>query len=563
MPRVQGHHSGGPWSLHTPDNGGAGGNWFLDAIWVDNKNVDPAPDGTMNNPFPTLTMAIAAAVAKQDALPIGKLPTERAGTRQVFIVAGGIYDEDMLMDRGDTFYVFLSMGPVTLGNGLADNFGSTNTRDVRWRNTQAQEDADSGLVSDNRRPQLLFGDLMDFGEASSTHTAAAVAWDISGSLILQTPGGAGESTTAELHLGRVKVRGTVDGTDDFGIRNCYIYQCYFDTTFNFDNANLQVVESTEFDGPTTVASYGRLSDCEIDGGFTVGSFAPALPPGGFFHTDFSGTFTSPGNMVMDCVTNGFFVANGAVLAGGAAKVILDDCDGGGGGAGPIPSDYLQLAAPVVTAVTGPLIDIPGMAITVTLTSTAHIHGVMTFSTETAPPGGGAINGAFAVQINGVDGQEVERFLSGSTDDGIGAAQYRTAAPLPPGVYTIKGRWRRVSGARGLQLNTAQLFGWGLEGGGGGALEVTAVQAVGPYVASAGERVRYTTGVGTIRMPAGPSTNDRVAIKNVSPSVVAITVDGNGNSVEALGTYALAPIQPVAGDGIAVTYQYDGTNWIIT
>lgn len=133
-------------------------------------------------------------------------------------------------------------------------------------------------------------------------------------------------------------------------------------------------------------------------------------------------------------------------------------------AAQIPSNYVQLSAPDTT-ISNSLVDIAGMAITVTLTDTAHIHGVMTFAARSADPGGGAIYGAWAVQINGVDGQEVQRYLSGATDDGVGAVQFRTSSPLPPGTYTIKGRFRRVSGLRTLQTFSAQLFGWGIEGGG--------------------------------------------------------------------------------------------------
>ena len=319
--------------------GGGGGNWFQDAIWIDGgTTVDPGDqDGTMGAPYSTFAAAIAAAEAVQDALPIGILPTERAGTRQVFVVAGGIYDEPIEMLRGNTFYIFLVEGPVTLGNGLGSNFSSTNTRDVIWVNDAAIEDADAGGPGlGHRRPQLVIATMYDAGPMSSTHTAVASGMTISGDLVLQNPGGAAGGTTAELHLSHVKVVGDLtrdNGTDpDFGIRNCYLNRCFFDSDFNIERqggnggGNLVWVRDTEFDGLITVDSYSRIVECEIQGGMTtVTGVVPLLPPTGFFNTDFSGTFTGPaGSVALDAASNFFFKANGAALAGGATKVIIGD-----------------------------------------------------------------------------------------------------------------------------------------------------------------------------------------------------------------------------------------------
>ena len=189
----------------------------------------------MGAPFSTFAAAIAAAEAVQNSLPVGILPTQRAGTRQVFVVSGGIYDENIEMLRGNTFYIFLILGPITLGNGLGVDFSSTNTRDVVWVNDQSVEDADSGGPG-FRRPQLVIAPMYDSGPMSSTHTAVASGMTISGDLVLQNPGGAAQGTTADLHLSHVKVVGDLtrdNGVDpDFGIRNCYLNRCFFDAAFN-------------------------------------------------------------------------------------------------------------------------------------------------------------------------------------------------------------------------------------------------------------------------------------------------------------------------------------------
>ena len=306
------------------------GGWANNTFWVDANNPSPNPDGTVLNPYTTIQAAIDAAEVAQDAMSVGNSsPADRAQTRQQIIVASGFYDEDLDILRGNTFIEFLAAGPVTLGDGSAGiDFQSTTTRNVTWLNSQAQEDADAGVANQNRRPQLVFGVYPQAGEMSSTHTAIASGWDITGDLILTTPGGAGDSTTCEMHLQNVKVRGSLDATADFGGRNCYFYRCFFDgamTGTNIGGLLLQVCESCEFDGPTTVGSYGRMSLCEIDGGFTVSSFSPGIVPGGMFQCDFAGTFTGPASSLqLNGTTNYFFKTNGAVLAGGATKVILDD-----------------------------------------------------------------------------------------------------------------------------------------------------------------------------------------------------------------------------------------------
>lgn len=104
----------------------------------------------------------------------------------------------------------------------------------------------------------------------------------------------------------------------------------------------------------------------------------------------------------------------------------------------------------------------------------------------------------------------------------------------------------------------------VESGSGGGLSVTAVKTAN-YTASAGDLVRYNPSGGTftITFPAVPSTDDQVGTKNVNSSTASITLAGNGNNVESPATYSVAASQTITGDGIALIYQYDGTNWIIT
>jgi len=115
------------------------------------------------------------------------------------------------------------------------------------------------------------------------------------------------------------------------------------------------------------------------------------------------------------------------------------------------NNYIEAGPVSTTSVV--LTDITGLTFTITLPTTGRIHAIMTFWASST----GANNtGAWAININSVDGTQLQRFLSGTNDDGIGAVQMRSAV-LTAGTYTVKGRWRRVSGTGTLTTQVAQLY----------------------------------------------------------------------------------------------------------
>lgn len=322
----------GPAGLEGPTGpqgteSGTGG-FFEAALWVDASYTGAEEKGTELEPFRTISAAITEAVALQDALPVGPLRNQRGGYEQVFIIAGGVYDQPLDILRGNTFYSFYALGPVIVGNILNDGGAPVvvSPQNVTWANSQGVELSDRGGVGTSRRPQLVFGALQDVGPMSSTHTSWVSGWHFSGDLFFTTLGGAPNTSTTEVHLDHVKVYGEVGvtGGGDFGIRNCYIRDCFFDNTFNFPNANLNLVKGTEFDGLITVATWCQFVSCEIQGGMTVQSVSSNLPPQGMYLTDFAGTFTSAGDLLLDFVTNHWFKANAASTAGGGTKVFVAD-----------------------------------------------------------------------------------------------------------------------------------------------------------------------------------------------------------------------------------------------
>jgi len=114
------------------------------------------------------------------------------------------------------------------------------------------------------------------------------------------------------------------------------------------------------------------------------------------------------------------------------------------------SGYDEVTAQSTTSAV--LEDIPGLTFDIEMTKGGQICARMTV--ECSSTGAANNTGAWAISINGVDGTEIQRFLSGTSDTGAMAVQ--AAADLPAGTYTIKGRHRRAGGAGTINTDVAQL-----------------------------------------------------------------------------------------------------------
>lgn len=157
---------------------------------------------------------------------------------------------------------------------------------------------------------------------------------------------------------------------------------------------------------------------------------------------------------------------------GSAWVVLTPGSAGqhlqsqGAGADPIWALAAQLIANNFVTVAGPvattsasLVDITGATFSITVSANSRIYAIVTFEAVTSG-GGSNATGGWAININGSDGTEVQRFLSGTNDQGIGAASSRSAV-LGAGAYTVTGRHRRVAGAKTLNSQNVSLFAIGL------------------------------------------------------------------------------------------------------
>lgn len=158
----------------------------------------------------------------------------------------------------------------------------------------------------------------------TTHESYLTKPRISGKIDLSGASGIG---SIELAL-NCEIFGDAGVAIDAGaaIIQSYIYHSRLRGTVTGVNWNFQVAERSRFDGLITVNGFSLILNSRINAGLTVASAPPVgLLPSGMVSTYFAGTLTGPaGSGLMDSYTNFVFKANGALLAGGATKIIQGD-----------------------------------------------------------------------------------------------------------------------------------------------------------------------------------------------------------------------------------------------
>ena len=306
----------------------------IDELYIVAKNgSDVTGDGSLANPFLTITKAMTTITVPVDAADEKR--------RFIVLVMPGAYDEAVTMPAARIINL-MGLGPVTLGDGAGANYSSTTPRNLTI-------DINDAAEKGTGRPSYTIGTYVAAsGETSSTHVAYRAGFTISGDLVYNN---IGVASTIETTLTGVKVQGNVDGTSaGIGGINLLIYRCFFDNLFNASTALLNVVTSTEFDGLITCASYGRLVECQIQGGMTFGNINANIPPSGIFNSQIDGgTFTSANNLKVDYVTYQSLISSGAAFAGGGSaeskelviKYSVTDADGTAGWTGPAGGFYTR------------------------------------------------------------------------------------------------------------------------------------------------------------------------------------------------------------------------------
>lgn len=284
--------------------------------------VDPPHGNDLTGAFGDLSLPFQTIQAAINAVPTPAIG-DSAGSRTVWVilVSPGTYDEDLLVDITRKRIILASVGPWNLGLfNSADWQPSGTRRNITLFTTDA-------IVNDGIRNGFSIQPMLPAGEGLTTHQAYLTRPRISGAIDVSAVGG----PSLELTLS-AEVYGTTGGSGGTSIVGgaaiiqSYFYHCRFRGMLSGTNWNFQVNERTRFGGLVNVLAYSTILSCRFDAGMTVASAANAgILPGGFYDSDFAGTFTGPaGSLRLDGATNYWFKTNGAVLAGGATKVIQDD-----------------------------------------------------------------------------------------------------------------------------------------------------------------------------------------------------------------------------------------------
>jgi hypothetical protein len=183
---------------------------------------------------------------------------------------------------------------------------------------------------DSIRNSLMISTLSSVGEGSTTHISYNTGPRISGRLIINDNHVGGTTKELMIQAQIYDADGTgasIDYASGTGGLNTYLWKSRLASALTGVAAKpfLQIADSTRFDGLIDIDRYSRIRNCQINAGLTVLSTSVDLRPSGMINCYFAGTFTGPVNSArMNGMTNYWFKANGATLAGGATKVIEDD-----------------------------------------------------------------------------------------------------------------------------------------------------------------------------------------------------------------------------------------------
>lgn len=302
------------------DVGGGGGGCFTSArlIYVA-WDAPVGGDGSCEKPFNKI----------QDAINIIPEGIDSATIRRVYVIliAPGSYDEDLSIDITRRRIALLGLGPWNLGTFQGTfwaPFPPTEVlRNITVTNTKTS--------IDSIRASLSIGTVIPHGDAMHSHESYSTCARISGRVIWIS-----STVFADLEFyARAEIWHGIDAIGvTTGALHMFLDRCRVrdalsgvptDPVINAPLGRIQFADHCRFFGRVLINRFSLIRNSLFENGMTVSSAAVDYRPGGMFQTDFSGTFTGPSNSArFDGSTNYYFKANGALLAGGATKVILDD-----------------------------------------------------------------------------------------------------------------------------------------------------------------------------------------------------------------------------------------------
>jgi hypothetical protein len=269
----------------TPGSGLAGSGVSV----VDVNSTAEFEDGSWTYPWKSLQRGINALYGDPDD-PAPAPPTS-AGERRYMYVVGGTYDEDITLPPAGN--VSLScVGVVSIGS-------STTPRNL------------TRIVDPNLNPDTPFVPVFSFTAAEGS------AWAVYGDMVFADTNGV---LTQNVALARGNLLGDFDGSGQTDPMNLLLeHMAFFSPVWNAPTARMTMTFSRWLGGTPV---FGRMNTC-VHNEFRTGFTTNTAPLATMVMTDtlVDGTVTSPVNLPVDYLTNGYFAANAVVKAGGWAATI--------------------------------------------------------------------------------------------------------------------------------------------------------------------------------------------------------------------------------------------------
>ena len=256
-------------------------------LFVDANRTAAQPNGSISQPFATISDALAAIQAQAQASSV------EMQSMYTILVAGGVYTNEpnnSLTISGDSLRVNLvALGEVYLGSDASP-------MSIIWQANSSN--------SDNADPVLSFSALSQSGSL------------FGGKFIIP-----GEIVVANSVNGVLDVSGSIGGISsnsevpfDLYLNNCQILD-----EVDAPNASLQLAEKVIFKDSVQVGSYGSIRACDVQAGMDIGSgcIAGNVQPQGILLSNCAGSFTSStsegASLIMDSYTAASFITASDVV----------------------------------------------------------------------------------------------------------------------------------------------------------------------------------------------------------------------------------------------------------
>jgi hypothetical protein len=214
-------------------------------IFVNPTATGAADDGDPGTPKLTIQGALDCVLGDND------------NTVWNIFVAGGAYDEDLVMPDFGCQVNLIAFGRVTLGTGDQADGTSTVPRNVTWAGAEA------GVPSN-----FTFTSMSGFTGLSSGDALNGAGWRISGNVNCTSDTAVLYALFANTRIeGNVIGASTVTGNVNWTMRNCYV-----EGTFNVDALdNVRYMQDCQFDGTWDAFDVGAMVNCDISGAVTIGT----------------------------------------------------------------------------------------------------------------------------------------------------------------------------------------------------------------------------------------------------------------------------------------------------